>query len=120
MAEALINHLAGERYRAVSAGSAPTGAIHPASLSALARRGLQCDSARRKSWDEFESSRFELVITVCNSAAAEPCPFFLGESERLHWDTPDPALATGSAEDISEVFDGVLASLERRIKAELL
>lgn len=76
MAEALINHLGGAQYTAKSAGSFPTGAVHPKSLETLARHDVPIGEPRSKSWDEFSDIDFDFVITVCNEAAGETCPVF--------------------------------------------
>jgi len=75
---------------------------------------------RSKSWDKFESANFDLVITVCDAAATESCPLFLGKHIKLHWSTPDPAAASGSEEDINSAFDEVFHMLKTRIESELL
>lgn len=91
MAEALINQLGAGRYRAVSAGSKPAGSVHPKSIETLTRHGIQAGTPYSKSWDEFAGQHFDLVITVCDAAAAETCPVFFGKHDKLHWSTPDPA-----------------------------
>lgn len=118
MAEALLNHLGAGL--AQSAGSAPTGSVHPLALSTLAKHGIACDSPRSKSWDEFANTPFDTVITVCNSAAKETCPVFSGAPRRLHWDIPDPASATGTLAEKEAVFDAVFLQLQRSIREELL
>ncbi len=105
MAEMLINHLGQGRYRAYSAGSQPTGYVHPKSIATLERHGIQVSEARSKSWDEFADQPFDIVITVCDSAANEPCPLFSGAWRKWHWSTPDPAKADGSEKDIDAAFD---------------
>ena len=120
MAEALINHLGEGRFNAVSAGSLPTGYIHPKSIETLERHGINAGKPRSKSWREFANQNFDLVITVCDQAASESCPIFLGEYEKKHWSTPDPAKAEGTAEDIDSAFDEVFRLLKDRIEAELL
>lgn len=120
MAEALINALGAERYEAVSAGSNPAGYVHPKSIETLGRHGLDAGQPRSKSWDEFAGQPFDLVITVCDAAAAESCPAFLGRHEKLHWSTPDPAKATGTEEEINAAFDEAFFMLKHRIETELL
>lgn len=120
MAEALINQLGGGRYAAVSAGSNPTGEVHPKSIETLQRNGISAHNPRSKSWDEFEGETFDLVITVCDAAAAESCPLFLGAPKKLHWSTPDPAKATGTQAEIDAAFDEAITMLKARIENELL
>lgn len=120
MAEALINQLGAGRYRAFSAGSSPAGYVHPKSIETLRRHAIDPGAPHSQSWEEFADTRLNLVITVCDQAANEPCPAFPGEFERLHWSTPDPAAATGTEEQINAVFDDVFASLRSRVESELL
>jgi arsenate reductase len=120
MAETLINSLGAGRYEAVSAGSNPAGYIHPKSIETLARHGLNAGQPRSKSWDEFTDQHFDLVITVCDAAAAESCPAFLGRHEKLHWSTPDPAKAAGTEVEINAAFDEAFFMLKQRIETELL
>lgn len=114
MAEALINHLGAGRYKAVSAGSKPTGFVHPKSIETLKRHGIETGEPRSKSWDEFANHDFDLVITVCDAAAQESCPLFLGKHTKLHWSTPDPAATTGSEKDIQAAFDHAFTLLRDR------
>jgi arsenate reductase len=120
MAEALINHLGKGHYRAVSAGSFPAGYIHPKSIETLHRHGIDVDKPTSKSWDEFAGQHFDLVITVCDQAASESCPIFLGNYEKLHWSTPDPAKAEGTQEEIDAAFDDAFQMLKDRVEKELL
>ena len=120
MAEALINHLGGGRYDAVSAGSTPTDAVHPRALETLARHCVPTGSPRSKSWDEYSGQAFDLVLTVCDQAAGESCPAFLGPAVRLHWSIPDPAKAQGTEDDISRAFEQAFALLRNRIEREIL
>ena len=120
MAEALINALGAGRYVACSAGSKPAGFVHPKSIATLQRHGINVDAPRSKSWDEFDGELFDLVITVCDQAASESCPAFLGEHRKLHWSTPDPAKAQGSEAEIDAAFDAAFNLLKNRIEKELL
>lgn len=120
MAEALFNQLGKGAIEAVSAGSNPAGYIHPKSIETLKRHGVDPGSPRSKSWDEFTGQAFDLVVTVCDAAAAESCPVFLGPVKKLHWSTPDPAKATGTEEEIDAAFDQAYNILKTRIESELL
>ena len=120
MAEALINSLSSGGYEAVSAGSNPAGYVHPKSIETLKRHDIGVSNPTSKSWDEFTGQHFDLVITVCDAAAAESCPAFLGKHEKLHWSTPDPAKATGTETEINAAFDEAFNLLKQRIETELL
>ncbi len=119
MGEALFNHLGKGMIEAVSAGSQPAGYIHPKSIETLQRHGVDVGSPRSKSWDEFENQNFDLVVTVCDSAAAETCPVFFGAKKKLHWSTPDPAKATGTQAQIDAAFDEAFFMLKERIEKYL-
>ncbi|MEM7762690.1 MAG: arsenate reductase ArsC [Pseudomonadota bacterium] len=120
MAEALINALGNDRFSAVSAGSTPTGFVHPKSIETLQRHGIDPGEPRSQSWDEFTDIPFDYVVTVCDNAASETCPAFAGDFERLHWSTPDPAKVTGSAEEIDAAFDAAFMQLKSQIETVLL
>ncbi len=120
MAEALVNYLGSGEYKAVSAGSNPAGYVHPKSLETLQKHGIAMSNPRSKSWDEFADRHFDTVITVCDQAASESCPLFLGDYEKLHWSTPDPAKVEGSEEDIDTAFEEAFQILKKRIEKELL
>ena len=120
MAEALINHLGEGRFKAVSAGSYPAGYVHPKSIETLKRHGINAENPRSKSWDDFENQNYDLVITVCDQAASESCPVFLGQYDKKHWSTPDPAKAEGTDEEIEKAFDDAFQMLKDRIEKELL
>ena len=116
MAEALINALGRGRYQAWSAGSFPAGYIHPKSIETLQRHGIDPGQPHSKSWNELADQVFDLVITVCDQAAGESCPLFPGKPRKLHWSTPDPAKATGSATEIERAFDHAFFMLKNRIQ----
>jgi arsenate reductase (thioredoxin) len=120
MAEALINQLGEGRYEAFSAGSHPAGYVHPKSLDTLQRHGVAVQEPRSKSWDEFAGKPLDMVITVCDEAAGESCPVFLGQNEKRHWSTPDPAGATGTEQEIEQAFNEAFEMLKTRIESELL
>ncbi len=116
MAEALINQLGAGQYQAVSAGSFPAGHVHPKSIETLKRHGIDPGQPRSKSWDEFTGQKFDLVVTVCDQAAGESCPFFPGQPKKLHWSTPDPAKASGTDAEIEAAFDHAFFMLRDRIE----
>jgi arsenate reductase len=99
LAEGMLNHWAqqlGKDVRAFSAGSAPSGRINPHALEALGNAGVDVGGLRSKSWDEFaqpDAPRMCIVITVCDSAAAEQCPYWPGSPVKVHWGYPDPSNA---------------------------
>ena len=117
MAEALINHMGQGRYHAYSAGSHPTGEVHPRSITTLQRHGINPGQPRSKSWGDMTNTTFDLIITVCDQAAAEPCPIFPGRPQTLHWSIPDPAKATGTESEINATFDQTFFLLKERIEA---
>ncbi len=105
MAEAIANQRYGERLRVASAGSRPTGRVHPLALATLAGKGLVTDGLRSKGWQELAGERFDLVVTLCDDAAAEPCPSFPGDPPAAHWSLPDPPGAADPERTFDEVFD---------------
>lgn len=116
MAEALINHLGAGRIEAVSAGSQPAGYVHPKSLETLTRQAVPFGRVSSQSWDAYTDTPFDYVITVCDQAAGESCPLFLGDFEKLHWSTPDPAKADGTDAEIQAAFDDAFFMLKARIE----
>src|SRR6187551_1589702 len=105
LGEAMLNHLAtrlGKDVRAHSAGSSPSGGVNPIALEVLKNAGVDTRGLRSKSWDEFsaeQSPQLSIVITVCDSAAAEACPAFFGgkggQPVKVHWSYPDPGHTVG-------------------------
>lgn len=99
LSEGMLNHWARKLekdVRAYSAGSAPSGRIHPHAIEALGQAGVDTAGYRSKSWDEFTgpgAPEMRIVITVCDSAAAEQCPYWPGGPVKVHWSYPDPSLA---------------------------
>jgi arsenate reductase len=120
MAEAITNHYSNGRYLAFSAGSVPTGKVHPKAVETLAHHGIKLNATRSKSWNEFESKSIDLVITVCNQAALESCPIFPSHPKKLHWNIPDPAKVKGSEMQINTAFEGIFNQLKQQIEKELL
>ena len=115
LAEGMLNHWAqrlGRDVQAHSAGSAPSGRINPFALQALANAGIATAGYRSKSWDDFTTAAappLSIVITVCDSAAAETCPVFhggaAGQPVRIHWGYPDPSHAEGGEEGKRRAFE---------------
>jgi arsenate reductase (thioredoxin) len=99
LSEGMLNHWAqrlGKDVRAYSAGSAPSGRINPRALESLGDAGVDTSGVRSKSWDEFigdAAPRMRIVITVCDQAAAEQCPYWPGSPVKVHWGYPDPSNA---------------------------
>jgi arsenate reductase len=118
LAEAVFNHLAPEGWRAMSAGSHPAGFVHPRALALLRSEGVSAEGLSSKSWTGL-STVPDAVVTVCDNAAAETCPVYLGEAVRAHWGVRDPARATGSDPEIEAVFRSVYRILRCRIEAFL-
>ncbi len=104
MAEAIVNARLAGTWQASSAGTKPSGSVHPKALAALAEIGIQ-HSGRSKSVNEFRNEDFDLVITLCDSAQEE-CPVWLGKGKRLHHDFPDPA-KTGDMIAFRKVRDDI-------------
>lgn len=104
MAEAIVNASLGDEWEAVSAGTKPAGYVHPKALAALAEIGIQHEG-RSKLVDEFVGVDFDLVVTVCDSAAEE-CPVWLGPGKRIHHSFPDPAV-TNDMDDFRTVRDDI-------------
>lgn len=100
----------------MSAGSQPTGMVHPRSLALLAREGISTEGCYSKSWDALPQTP-DIVITVCASAAGETCPAYLGPVLRTHWGVEDPAHATGTDAEIDAAFGKAYRILRARIKA---
>jgi len=118
LAEATFNALAGPEWRAMSAGSHPTGTVHPRSLALLQREGISTEGLHSKSWTDLPAIP-DLVITVCGNAAGETCPAYLGPVLRAHWGVEDPAKATGTEAEINAKFDQAYRTLRARIEAFL-
>ena len=117
MAEAIVNARLGDAWQAFSAGTKPAGYVHPKALTALSEIGIQ-HTGRSKMADEFRDVDFDLVVTVCDSAAEE-CPVWLGMGKREHHSFPDPAKAEGTEEENMNVFRAVRDDIEKEM-VELL
>lgn len=117
LAEALINKHLGQQWQAFSAGTQPSGYVHPLALRALAEVGI-AHAGVSKSTDIFRGEPFDLVITVCDDAA-ENCPLWLGQGQRVHIGFPDPAKAEGSEEERMIVFRQVRDDIRDQVLSYL-
>ena len=117
MAEGLINHFGKDDFQAFSAGSKPTGNVHPMSLKTLKKSGIFKADYKSQSWDEFSDINFDLVITVCDNAAGESCPVYLSSAPKVHWGVEDPAKFKGSEEEIENEFQRIFTILAKRTHA---
>ncbi len=124
MAEAIINSLSD--YEAFSAGSTPTGSVHPQAVATSERYGLRMRNDMgamlysSKSWDTFANATFDIILTVCDNAANEVCPVMPGVQNRLHWSIPDPAKVEGSVSDVESAFVDVFVMLRSKITQEFV
>ncbi len=118
LAEAILNEIGKGRFKAYSAGSMPAGRVNPFALDCLERKGLPTQGYRSKSWNEFAEPGapfMHFVFTVCDSAAAEPCPLWPGKPMTAHWGVSDPAAVQGSDEVKRKAFNDAFVTLHRRI-----
>jgi arsenate reductase len=111
MAEAIVNARLGGEWQAVSAGTKPAGYVHPNALIVLSEIGIQ-HVGRSKLVDEFRGEDFDLVVTVCDSAAEE-CPVWIGKGKREHHSFPDPAKAEGTNKEVLNLFRAVRDDIEK-------
>ena len=119
MAECAINRWGRGKFKGYSAGSHPKGSVHPITLALLRELNYETSSLRSKSWDEFagpDGPPLDFVFTVCDRAAAEPCPVWPGQPITAHWGVSDPAAFRGSDEQTRRCFFRVYRELENRIK----
>jgi arsenate reductase len=117
MAEAIVTARLGDRWEAYSAGTNPAGYVHPRALAALAEIGI-IHQGRSKHAGEYRDVPFDLVVTVCDSAA-ETCPVWLGKGRRVHLGFPDPAEATGTEAEVTAAFRGVRDDIAEQAPALL-
>ncbi|MDP4074285.1 arsenate reductase ArsC [Acidovorax sp. A1169] len=119
LAEALLNHFGGGRFRGHSAGSFPSGTVNPLALATLERLHVPSTGARSKNWDEFAQAgapEMDFVFTVCDNAAGEVCPIWPGQPMSAHWGVPDPSAAEGTPEAVDKAFRDTALILKRRIE----
>lgn len=121
MAEAILNHIAGSRFVAYSAGTQPLDnhQPHPLAIEALQSAGIATTQLRSKNWNEFtgpNAPHMDLIITVCDTAAGEPCPVWPGHPAVAHWGYPDPSLVQGSHEHQLEAFKQTMHRMHQRLE----
>ncbi len=119
LAEGILAHLGKGRFRAFSAGSQPKGVVNPFALEELRRAGLPADDFRSKSWDEFAkpgAPEMDFIFTVCDNAANEVCPVWIGHPMTAHWGVEDPAAVEGADEAKRVAFRKAATALRRRIE----
>ncbi len=119
MAEALLNHWSRGQFKGFSAGSHPTGTVHPIALELLERMRVPREGARSKDWSEFaqpDAPEMDFVFTVCDRAAAEVCPVWPGQPMTAHWAVDDPAIVQGTEADKWVGFRQAFKILDTRIK----
>jgi arsenate reductase len=119
MAQALWESLAGARWEAASAGSRPSGYVHPLAIKAMQELELDISANTSKSLDRFQHEAFDLVVTVCDNAR-ESCPVFPGAKARVHWPFDDPAVVTGTEEERMIEFRRVRDAIRDRIATFLV
>ncbi|MFV8782601.1 arsenate reductase ArsC [Microbulbifer sp. SA54] len=119
LSEAITNHLAKGRIQAFSAGSQPVGEVHPWSICYLAARGIPTTGLTSQSWNLFDTLNPDAVITVCDSAANESCPLWMGNGIKVHWGLPDPSKLDGPESEVEQAFSAVMDTIQARIQAIL-
>jgi arsenate reductase len=120
MAEAILNGIGGDRFRAYSAGSHPSGKVNPFALAQIRKAGIPIAGYRSKSWDEFAAPgapKMDIVITVCSDAAGETCPICPGRPLKAHWGVDDPAAFNGTDEQKDRLFATIYTQCSIRASA---
>jgi len=115
MAEGILRHMAPDRYEAFSAGTDPAPVVNPYAIRAMAEIGVDLSEHRPKHLRQFLGQEFHRVVTVCDHAA-ESCPTFPGDPERIHWGFEDPAAVEGSDEEKMQAFRRVRRELQQRLQ----
>lgn len=120
LAEALLNHIGRGKFKAFSAGSSPKDnqQPNPMALATLQKANISIEGLSSKSWDVFaepNAPHMDLVITVCDNAAGEVCPYWPGQPATAHWGYADPSAGEGSDEEKMEAFKQTLHLIKRRL-----
>ena len=121
LAEAILNHIGRGRFKGFSAGSSPRAnqQPNPLGLQVLQQAGISIDGLHSKSWDEFglpDAPHMDLVITVCDNAAGEVCPYWPGQPATAHWAYTDPSAGEGTDAQKLDAFRLTLHALKRRLE----
>ena len=119
LSEAITNHLAQGKIEARSAGSQPSGQVHPLSVKYLEEDGISVEGLQSQSWDEFEDFAPHIVVTVCDSAAGEACPVWFGNTVKVHWGLEDPSKLEGTDQQKADAFRTTILQIKQRV-ADLL
>lgn len=114
LSEAITNEIAGNNIEARSAGSQPSGQVHPLSLKYLEQAGYSVVGLKSQSWHDFADFQPDVVVTVCDSAAGETCPVYFGNSIKVHWGLSDPSKIEG--EGCESAFLACMAEIENRVE----
>jgi arsenate reductase len=117
LAEVIVRDRAGDHVMTASAGSAPSGRIHPLTIEHLTRHGYPTTGLVSGGYEDVGDFKPDVVITVCDRAAGEACPLWLDATPKVHWGLPDPSHLEGTEEERTAAFDSVIATLETRAEA---
>lgn len=116
MSEAISNQDGGPEIQTRSAGSQPAGEVHPLTLKYLKEAGYNVDGLKSESWNEFNSFTPDIVVTVCDSAAQESCPLWLGDALQLNWELADPSSVRGTEEQKKWAFRNTIELIKKRVQ----
>jgi arsenate reductase len=120
MAEALVSTMGNGRFKGFSAGSKPGGKVNPFAIEQVKKTGYPIDKLRSKSWDEFAAPgapHMDFIITVCDNAAGEVCPYWPGHPTTAHWGFEDPAAVEGSDDDKRAAFEKIFKQIVARMNS---
>ena len=115
IAEAVTNKLAGSRIKAASAGSQASGEVHPLTIQFLQEKGISCGELRSQSWDDFEAFEPNVILTMCDQAAAETCPLWFDRTPTVHWGLSDPSKSSGNVNQFRELFYATIDEVTKRV-----